>query len=65
MPMADGPPSMPSDSVTTGVSVLLVLVGLLVLLYGEFASMDSLINGGGVVVLVGMGVLTVYIAGLE
>lgn len=48
-----------------GVSVAVTVVGLLVLLLGEATgATETLVLGGGVVVLVGVGVLTALVATL-
>lgn len=56
---------MVHDTVTTGSSVLLVIVGLILLLFGAGTPNDQFVNIGGVVVLIGLGVLTLFVARLE
>lgn len=65
MPLADGDQDMPRESVITGSAVAGVVVGLLVLLYGEATPNDEFVTIGGVIVLAAVGLLTVFVSGLE
>ena len=48
-----------------GAATVALVVGLFALLYGEYAGMTTtLVPGGGVVALVGVGVLTAHVARL-
>lgn len=64
MRLALGASGMSRETTVFGVSVLAVVVGLGVLLFGEFIHDRTLVVGGGVVVLVGCGIMTRYVAGL-
>ena len=55
---------MNRDATVFGGSIALVVVGLAVLLFGEYGGADALVVGGGVVVLAGVGVGTAYLAWL-
>ncbi|QIB74607.1 hypothetical protein GL213_07870 [Halogeometricum borinquense] len=56
---------MNGETVTLGTSMALIFAGLLALLYGEYAGLTvTFVPTGGVVVLVGIGILTAYIARL-
>ena len=55
---------MASESTVFGLSVLGVIVGLAIVLYGEGAAGTTVAVAGGVVVLAGIALMTVYIAGL-
>lgn len=50
------------ESVLFGLMVLGVVVGLAVLVGGEAAHVDSMVYGGGVIVLASVAVMTVAIA---
>lgn len=53
-----------ADAVAFGTGLALVVAGLVVLLVGEYGGTDAFVVGGGVVVLVGVGVTTAYLAWL-
>ena len=55
---------MASESTVFGVSILAVVVGLAILLYGAEAAGTAVTAAGGVVVLAGIAIMTVYIASL-
>lgn len=52
---------MRRETLLGGLTIAGVTAGLGVLLYGEAAHVDGLIPAGGVVVLLSVGLLTVYI----
>ncbi|SFR69000.1 hypothetical protein [Halogeometricum limi] len=54
---------MKGEALTLGIAMVLMVVGLLALLYGEYAGLTTtFVPGGGIVVLVGVGILTAHIA---
>lgn len=56
---------MQRDAFVFGVTVVAVAVGLAVLIAGEAYGIDSAILVGGVVVLLGVGGMTGYLAALD
>lgn len=56
---------MASESSVFGLSILGVVVGLAVLLWGAEHTNNTYVVGGGLVVLAGVGLMTAYLAGLE
>ena len=56
---------MASESSVFGLSVLGVVVGLVVLLWGAEHTNNVVVTAGGVVVLAAVGVMTAYIAGMS
>ena len=55
---------MASESSVFGLSVLGVLVGLAVLLWGAEHGENTIVAGGGIVVLAAVGLLTVYLSAM-
>jgi uncharacterized membrane protein len=56
---------MASEGTVMGISLLGVVAGLAVLLYGTELGDYTVIGAGGVVVLLGVGLMTAYLSGLE
>ena len=56
---------MASEASVFGLSFLGVVVGLAVLLWGTELGDYTIISGGGVVVLLGVALMTVYLAGMD
>lgn len=56
---------MNGETASLGVSMVAILAGLATLLYGEYAGFGfEVVAAGGVVVLVGVGILTAHVARL-
>lgn len=56
---------MNGETLSLGVSMAAIFAGLVALLYGEYAGFGTaFVAAGGVVVLVGVGVLTAHVARL-
>lgn len=56
---------MASESSVFGISILAVVVGLAILLYGAEHTANAITFSGGAVVLAGIALMTVYIARLD
>ena len=56
---------MASESSVFGLSILGVIVGLAILLYGAEAGGTPVVAAGGLVVLAAVGLMTAYIAGMS
>ena len=56
---------MASESSVFGVSLAAVVVGLAILLYGAEHTANQITFSGGLVVLVGVGLMTAYLAAMD
>jgi len=56
---------MASESTVMGLSLAVVVVGLAILLWGTELADYTVVGAGGVVILAGVGLMTVYLARLE
>lgn len=56
---------MASESSVFGLGVLGVIVGLAVLLYGAYIGDNTIVSGGGIVVLAAVGLMTVYLSAMD
>ena len=56
---------MASESTVFGLSVLGVVVGLAILLFGAYTAGNTVVAAGGLVVLAAIGLMTAYIAGMS
>ena len=56
---------MASESSVFGTAVVGIIVGLAVLLWGAEHGQNTLVAGGGIVVLAAIGLMTVYLNGMD